>query len=460
MGTWGTAIFSDDTASDVRDEFRDLIGEGLSTEQATDKLLRQYAPSLDDPDDGPPFWLGLAVTQWKSGRLLERVKEKALEIIDSGADLKRWSGDARRRAVLEKTRAQLLSPQPRPTRIRKRYQENNNWEVGELISYQTPHGKYAVLRVLGHTTGSTGKHPIVELVNWYAAAPASLDDARHLETRFGIERTERVYGLSHAAILAATSSRDQPAARLCRLGLSAAPFERIDRCNTVRPWRHFGDYVDKVFAGPKRLFPGLGGDAHQSWRAGDIFCHHTADGKCLLFRMIDRVDLKPFVRGAPIVALLDWNRPTPPDAADTLAVRPALDHAKLGVHFALTHDEGNAAPEQAFERIGHSADVTGKGVRTTASLDMVVLRAERSLRIFALRRILLELLQNADGPMTIAAICKQVREKSGENSAASLAEVDGLLNYLCNNAYPFERVGKNSWKWGTAIPKLLGDRPC
>ena len=234
------------------------------------------------------------------------------------------------------------------------------------------------------------------------------------------------------------------------LGLSAAPFERIDRCNTVRPWRHFGDYVDKVFAGPKRLFPGLGGDAHQSWRAGDIFCHRTADGKCLVFRMIDRVDLKPFVRDAPIVALLDWNRQTPPDAADTLAVGPALDPS-FGVHFALTHDEGNAAPEQAFERIGHSADVTGKGVRTTASLGMVVLRAERSLRIFALRRILLELLQNADGPMTIAAIWKQVREKGGENSAASLAEVDGLLNHLRNNAYPFERVGKDSWKWGAKL---------
>jgi hypothetical protein len=77
MGTWGTAIFSDDTASDVRDEFRDLIGEGLSTEQATDELLKEYALSLDDPDDGPPFWLGLAVTQWKCGRLLEQVKEKA-----------------------------------------------------------------------------------------------------------------------------------------------------------------------------------------------------------------------------------------------------------------------------------------------------------------------------------------------------------------------------------------------
>jgi hypothetical protein len=148
MGTWGTAIFSDDTASDVRGEFRELISEGLFAEQATEKLVTQYAPSLDDPDDEPPFWLGLAVTQWRCGRLLERVKAKALDIIDTGIDLKRWSGDAKRRAVLETTRAQLLSPPPPPTRIRKRYQENNDWEVGELISYQTPRGKYAVLRIL------------------------------------------------------------------------------------------------------------------------------------------------------------------------------------------------------------------------------------------------------------------------------------------------------------------------
>ena len=345
MGAWGTAIFSDDTSSDVRDGFRELIGEGLSTEQATDKLLSEYASSLNDPDDGPPFWLGLAVTQWKCGRLLERVKAKALDIIDTGADLKRWSGDAKRRAVLEKTRAQLLSPPPARTRIRQRYQENNDWEVGELISYQTPRGKYAVLRVLGHATGSAGKHPIIELVDWYAASPASLDDARHLETRVGIERTERAYGLSHMAILAAVSSRDQPIASLRRLGPSAAPFERVDRCNTYRPWRHFGDYVDKVFASPKRLFPGPGGNAHESWRVGDVLCHHATDGKCLLFQVIEPVDLKPFLRSAPTVMLLDWNDRTPPTEAEIAALRPALDHIKLAVHFALVHDEGNAAPE-------------------------------------------------------------------------------------------------------------------
>jgi hypothetical protein len=323
MGTWGTAIFSDDTASDVRDQFRELIGEGLSPEQATEKLLREFAWSLDDPDDGPPFWLGLAISQWKCGRLLEQVKTRALDIIDTDADLKRWStaDGRRRRAVLEKTRAQLLSPLPPPARIRKRYQENNDWEVGELISYQTPRGKYAVLRVLGHITESGGKHPIIELVDWYAASPASLDDARHLETRVGIERTERAYGLSHMAVVAAVSSRDQPIARLRRLGPSAAPFERVDRCNTYRPWRHFGDYVDKVFAGPKRLFPGPGGNAHESWRVGDVLCHHATDGKCLLFQVIEPVDLKPFLRSAPTVMLLDWNDRTPPTEAEIAALR-------------------------------------------------------------------------------------------------------------------------------------------
>jgi hypothetical protein len=73
----------------------------------------------------------------------------------------------------------------------------------------------------------------------------------------------------------------------------------------IAPGRYFGDYVDKVFAGPKRLFPGPGGDAHESWQAGDIFCYRAIDGKCLLFQMIERVDLKPFVRSVPTVMPLD-----------------------------------------------------------------------------------------------------------------------------------------------------------
>jgi len=34
VGIWGPGIFSDDLAADVREEFRDLIGEGLTAEEA------------------------------------------------------------------------------------------------------------------------------------------------------------------------------------------------------------------------------------------------------------------------------------------------------------------------------------------------------------------------------------------------------------------------------------------
>src|SRR6516162_2497943 len=124
MGAWGPAIFSDDTASDVRGDYRDLVGDGLTGPEATDHMLKDWRSSVDDPDDGPVFWLALAATQWTCGRLEERVKVKAIEIIDRGTDLDRWKHDAKllkqRQTVLLKLRAQLLSRQPPEKKIPKR----------------------------------------------------------------------------------------------------------------------------------------------------------------------------------------------------------------------------------------------------------------------------------------------------------------------------------------------------
>jgi hypothetical protein len=118
MGAWGTALFSDDTASDVRDDYRDHVGDGLSGPAATDRLLNEWRQTLSDPDEGPVFWLALAATQWKCGRLETRVLEKALEVIAGGSDLHRWQDNPRllkkRQAVLVKLGEQLRSPPPPP----------------------------------------------------------------------------------------------------------------------------------------------------------------------------------------------------------------------------------------------------------------------------------------------------------------------------------------------------------
>ena len=126
MGASGTAIFSDDVACDVRDAYRDLLVEGHSGQQATKELIAEFAHEIKDHDDGPIFWLTLAKLQWDYGRLEERVKAKALKLIDSGVALKRWTEGAsdardckRRQQVLASLRKQLCSPQPAPKKIRK-----------------------------------------------------------------------------------------------------------------------------------------------------------------------------------------------------------------------------------------------------------------------------------------------------------------------------------------------------
>jgi hypothetical protein len=42
MGAWGTEIFDDDTTCDVRDDFNDLLKQGVSAEEASKVILEKY----------------------------------------------------------------------------------------------------------------------------------------------------------------------------------------------------------------------------------------------------------------------------------------------------------------------------------------------------------------------------------------------------------------------------------
>jgi len=135
MGTWGVALFSDDTAADLREDFRDLVSEGLSTTDSVDKLVIEYSPE-GDPDIEPVFWLALSAIQWRLGRLDDRTKQRALTIIDNGQDLKRWDDPRlrkKRESVLQQLKEQILSQQPSVKKVPKRFVAANTWEIGEII---------------------------------------------------------------------------------------------------------------------------------------------------------------------------------------------------------------------------------------------------------------------------------------------------------------------------------------
>ncbi|RPD43427.1 hypothetical protein [Paracnuella aquatica] len=173
MGTFGTAIFSDDFACDIRDEFKELIGKGMTSEEATKFMIASNSDSLSDEDEGSVFWLSLAAIQWKTGRLLEDVKQKAIEVINTGSDLKRWEdeGDeklvAKRQRELVKLKEQLLSPQPAQKIIAKVYKEFTSFEVGDVFSYAHSSGKYALFRVIGHFVDNGGRRPTCEILDFF-----------------------------------------------------------------------------------------------------------------------------------------------------------------------------------------------------------------------------------------------------------------------------------------------------
>src|SRR5687767_3582016 len=105
MGTWGAAVFSDDTARDVRNDFLERVADGETVEEATRRLMKEHGVSFRSKDpDNATFWISLAAAQWQCGRVVDRVKEKALQVIQDGGDLEAWKIEgrnlAKRRAVL------------------------------------------------------------------------------------------------------------------------------------------------------------------------------------------------------------------------------------------------------------------------------------------------------------------------------------------------------------------------
>jgi hypothetical protein len=176
LGAWGTAIFSDDTASDVRDEWRDAILDGLSAEDATQRLLESFDEYLEDADTEKLFWMALAAAQMETGRLLAEVCDRALAIIDAGGDVDRWREDgddslARQRArVLERLAAKLRGPQPEPKRLRRPVALSVSLEVGDVVRVgaQREGENEVLVVVVGHGEGlAPGElYPIVAPLAW------------------------------------------------------------------------------------------------------------------------------------------------------------------------------------------------------------------------------------------------------------------------------------------------------
>jgi hypothetical protein len=203
MGVFGAGIFADDDALDVRDDYKYFLADAQSSELATDAIVRHYGARFDDPAATTGFWLGLAWTQWKGGRLDPRVKAVALRIINDGLDLKKWESPLRRKraAALAQVRIKIESPQPAAKPLPKPLPvQLPGWEFGEVISVSVPSGRLALLHMIAYRRSSRFgvRAPVVSILNWTGTGPPTEEELMTLTyiNWRGIVRGNHLYNLA------------------------------------------------------------------------------------------------------------------------------------------------------------------------------------------------------------------------------------------------------------------------
>lgn len=152
MGTWGPAITSDDTVLDIINDMKDRLKAGDALAVATDWILSVYEELLDDADEGPLVWLGIAHIQWQYGLVDPSVQRKIAEDLHLQRGLDRWREEppslARRLAVLAAFTAKISTPNPKPSRMPKIVRRPAPYPAGACLSILTEDGRYAAAIVL------------------------------------------------------------------------------------------------------------------------------------------------------------------------------------------------------------------------------------------------------------------------------------------------------------------------
>ena len=144
MGTWGTALYSNDTASDVRDLCKEIYPL-VSSEDAQNIIFEEYAELLETDtidNEYASFWYALADQQWQRGILSETVRSKAIELLTIHAGIENWTESASKRdlekriRVLDTLLEKLKSPQP-AVKISKKRLAKPKHKPGDIIIFQS-----------------------------------------------------------------------------------------------------------------------------------------------------------------------------------------------------------------------------------------------------------------------------------------------------------------------------------
>lgn len=149
MGTWGTGIFNDDLALDVKEDYNTMLHYFDDDNEILEIMKKRYSETFKLEDELSVFWYALAYSQWQKGRLDDETKSQALYYIDnpeSDGNLTLWKEEKnlynKRLKVLQELKSKLISPQPERKIYKLLQGVEAMFEIGDIVRYQLGEKEY------------------------------------------------------------------------------------------------------------------------------------------------------------------------------------------------------------------------------------------------------------------------------------------------------------------------------
>jgi hypothetical protein len=153
MGTWGNKIKNDDFVMDVIDEFISSLKVSQDLAQTTKDIKHHYASDINDPDDGPLFWLGLAEVQWQFGYLQDNTLSKVKDDFLMGRGFDRWEEEGKkdldnRKKAISDFISKIEKPNTKPKKLPKTIVRAPKYNTGDCLSISLRNNLFTAAIVL------------------------------------------------------------------------------------------------------------------------------------------------------------------------------------------------------------------------------------------------------------------------------------------------------------------------
>lgn len=153
MGTWGYEIDQDDFVCDIIADFENTLKQNQDIQKTGSVIISTYQDDIEDPDDGPLFWIALASMQWKYGSLDAAVLQQVKTDFENENGLERWrelgeDGYVKRKEVITKYVDKISVTNAKPKKLPKIVVRKPVYQAGDCLSIQLPNGMFGAALVL------------------------------------------------------------------------------------------------------------------------------------------------------------------------------------------------------------------------------------------------------------------------------------------------------------------------